>query len=293
MEASTSRTQESPTARSADRTAHYTSLLVHAEPGTASTHRVEIAARLARDLNARLIGLGAEAFEPGLTVDPFFGYAAAEWVTLIQEQIAGDLNKAEAAFRRDAAGADIEWRSIEDAPARALARASRSSDLIVMTPKGPGGRSRTADPADVVMTAGRPVLIVPEQATHLHGKSVMVAWKDTREARRAVADAMPFLRVAAGVIVQGVCEELDAEIVARQTEDVAVALGRHSIRARASVSTSSRDGVTAELQRVANANGADLLVAGAYGHSRTTEWAFGGVTRELLHRPPCFVLMNH
>ena len=288
-----SKTKERPTAKTVDRADSYRSLLVHAEPGTTSTRRVEVAARLARDLNARLIGLGAEAFEPGLTVDPFFGYAAAEWVTLIQDQISSDLTKAEAAFRRDAAGAEIEWRSVEDNPARAIALASRASDLIVMSAKGPGGPSRTADPADVVMTSGRPVLMVPEGATHLRAKSVVIAWKDTREARRAVADAMPFLKAAAEVIVQGVCEDVDAEIVTRQTEDVAVALRRHGIKASASVSTATKDGVTVELQRVAAVAGADLIVAGAYGHNRTAEWAFGGVTHELIHRPPCFVLMSH
>jgi nucleotide-binding universal stress UspA family protein len=288
-----SKTQERPTAKTVDRADNYRSLLVHAEPGAASTRRVEVAARLARDLNALLIGLGAEAFEPGLTVDPFFGYAAAEWVTLIQDQINSDLTKAEAAFRRDAAGADIEWRSVEDNPARAIALASRASDLIVMSAKGPGGPSRTADPADVVMTSGRPVLMVPEGATHLRAKSVVIAWKDTREARRAVADAMPFLKAADEVIVQGVCENVDAEIVTRETEDVAVALQRHGIKARASVSTAGKDGVAVELQRVAAVAGADLIVAGAYGHNRTAEWAFGGVTRELIHRPPCFVLLSH
>ena len=102
-----------------------------------------------------------------------------------------------------------------------------------------------------------------------------------------------FLKAAAEVIVQGVCEDVDAEIVTRETEDVAVALRRHGIKASASVSTAAKDGVTVELQRVAAAAGADLIVAGAYGHSRTAEWAFGGVTRELIHRPPCFVLLSH
>lgn len=185
-----SQTQERPAAKSTTRANALVSFLVHAEPGAASTHRVEVASRLARDHGARLIGLGAEAFEPILTVDPFFGYAAAEWVTLVQEQIATSLKNAETAFRRDAAGADVEWRSVEDNPARALANAARAADVIVMSPKGKGGRSRTADPADVVMTSGRPVLMVPDSATHLHGKVVVVAWKDTREARRAVADAM-------------------------------------------------------------------------------------------------------
>jgi nucleotide-binding universal stress UspA family protein len=104
---------------------------------------------------------------------------------------------------------------------------------------------------------------------------------------------MPFLKAAAEVIVQGVCEDVDAEIVTRQTEDVAVALRRHGIKASASVSTAAKDGVAVELQRVAAVAGADLIVAGAYGHNRTAEWAFGGVTHELIHRPPCFVLMSH
>ena len=75
-----------------------------------------------------------------------------------------------------------------------------------------------------------------------------------------MADAMPFLKAAAEVIVQGVCEDVDAEIVTRETEDVAVALRRHGIKASASVSTAAKDGVTVELQRVAAAAGADGLL---------------------------------
>ena len=288
-----SQTQERPAAKSTTRANALVSFLVHAEPGAASTHRVEVASRLARDHGARLIGLGAEAFEPILTVDPFFGYAAAEWVTLVQEQIATSLKNAETAFRRDAAGADVEWRSVEDNPARALANAARAADVIVMSPKGKGGRSRTADPADVVMTSGRPVLMVPDSATHLHGKVVVVAWKDTREARRAVADAMPFLVAAEEVIVQAICDEAEVAEATQQVEDVVAALKRHGVKARSSVSTALSGAVTMELERVAAANQADLIVAGAYGHNRTSEWAFGGVTDDLLHRPECFVLLSH
>ncbi len=270
-----------------------TSLLVHVEPGIASTHRVEVAARLARQHNARLIGLGAEAFDPGLTVDPFFGYAAAEWVTLVQEQIANDLKNAEAAFTRDAAGADIEWRSVQDYPSRALARSARAADIVVMSPKSSAGAIRSADPAEIVMTSGRPVLIVPPNASHLHARCVVVAWKDTRESRRAVADAMPFLLAAEDVIVQAICEENALEAVAFQTEDVVAQLVRHGVKARANVTKGHADSVTLELQKVAEANQADLIVAGAYGHSRTSEWAFGGVTDDLLHRPSTFVLLSH
>ena len=288
-----SQTQERAAAKATTPASALVTFLVHAEPGAASTHRTEVAARLARDRGARLIGLGAEAFEPVLTVDPFFGYAAAEWVTLVQEQIVASLKNAEAAFRRDSAGADVEWRAIEDNPARALAQAARAADVIVMSPKGKGGRSRTADPADVVMTSGRPVLMVPNSATHLHGRAVVVAWKDTREARRAVADAMPFLVAAEDVIVQAICDEAEIDAVTRQVDDVVAALMRHGVKARASVTTGPSGEVTMQLERVAAANQADLIVAGAYGHNRTSEWAFGGVTDDLLHRPECFVLLSH
>ena len=271
----------------------YATVLVHVEPGLATSQRTEMAARLARALEARLIGLGAEAFEAIGPTDPFMGYAAGEWIALMQEQISADLKNAEAAFRRDAAGADLEWRSVQDYPSRALARTARAADLIVMSPKTSGSDKTVADPAEVVMTAGRPVLIVPPGASGLRGSAVVVAWKDTREARRAIADAMPFLRAAEDVIVQAVCEDDAVEAAVFQTDDVVTNLKRHGVRARSNVTTAPTTSVALELAKVADATMADLIVAGAYGHTRLQEWVFGGVTDELIHRPGCFVLLSH
>jgi nucleotide-binding universal stress UspA family protein len=270
----------------------YATLLVHAEPGLAASHRVEVAGRLARDLGARLIGLGAETFDPMPTPDPFSGYAAGEWITLVQEQIGKNLAAAETAFRRDAAGADVEWRSIQDFPHRALTHTARAVDLIVASPRGSRGATREADPADVVMSAGRPVLIVPEGRHHLHGMSVVVAWKDTPECRRAVADAMPFLQRAESVIVLSIVKSDSADAAVFEADDVVANLKRHGVAARALVTTLAHDGVTEEIERVAAANNADLVVAGAYGHSRLREWAFGGVTDDFMHRPSLFVLLS-
>lgn len=288
-----SQTQERSAAAKTVGAQGYASLLVHAEPGITATHRVEVAARLSRALGARLIGMGAETFDAGLTMDPFFGYAAAEWVSLVQEQIGTDLKNAEAAFRRDAAGAEIEWRSVQDYPSRALARLARAADLIVMSPKTQSGATRSADPADVIMTSGRPVLIVPEGAHRLQATCVVVAWKDTREARRAVADALPFLKAAEDVILQAVCEESAVEETVFQADDVVSNLKRHGVNARANVIPMGAQSVREELERVANANKADLIVAGAYGHSRLAEWAMGGVTDDLIHKPDRFVLFSH
>lgn len=286
-------TKERPVTEVVVRPNTYATILVHAEPANYSTHRVEVAARLARELDATLLGLGAETYDPIPTPDPFTGYAAGEWIALVQEQIAKDLQAAEAGFRRDAAGAKVEWRSIQDYPHQALVRTAHAADLIVVSPRGGLGVTRAADPADVVMSSGRPVLMVPEGATHLHAMSVVVAWKDTRECRRALADALPFLQRADEVIVHAVCEKDQNDAAKLQTEDVVANLKRHGVDARALVTNAHPDAVVTELARVAALNGADLIVTGAYGHSRLREWAFGGVTDEFMHRPPCFVLMSH
>ncbi|WP_293900241.1 universal stress protein [Phenylobacterium sp.] len=271
----------------------YATILVHAEPAQYSAHRVEVAAHLARDLGAHLIGLGAETFDPALMSGPFTSYAAGEWIGFVQEQITKELSDAEVSFRRDAAGADLEWRAVQDYPHHALVLAARAADLVVVSPRGALGPTRSVDPAEAVMTAGRPVLIVPEGRTHLHGMSVVVAWKDTREGRRALTDALPFLQRAQDVIVLSVVAEDARQAAANEIDDVVGNLKRHGVEARPLVSIIDHDGVTAEIERVAHANGADLIVAGAYGHTRMREWAFGGVTDDFLNRPDCFVLLSH
>ncbi|WP_245620086.1 universal stress protein [Phenylobacterium immobile] len=274
------------------RVAGFSSILTHAEPGLQSSHRIEIAATLARSLNARLIGVGAETFEPVMMTDPMAG-PAGDWISLLQEQVNADLAQAEHAFRRDAAGADLEWRSFQDYPTRAVARASRAADLIVASARAQNGAVRSVDPAELIVEAGRPVLIVPNATRRLHGKTVVIAWKDTREARRAVADAMPFLKQADDVVVQAICPKDGNEAAVLATNDVAAALGRHGVCARGAIIHGREQDVPELLCAAVEANGADLIVAGAYGHSRAKEWMLGGVTRALLHEPPCFVLFSH
>jgi nucleotide-binding universal stress UspA family protein len=287
------KTKERSTVETTVRPDTYSTLLVHAEPGLAASHRVEVAARLARDLDIRLIGLGAATFEPIAISDPYSGDVTSEVIPLLQEQVDKRLAAAEDAFRRDAAGADYEWRTMQDFPSRALVRMARTCDLIIASPKGSGSPTQSADPADVVMSAGRPVLIVPEGGRHLRATTVVVAWKDTRESRRAVEDAMPFLQRADDVIVHAVCKAEDADMAVFETDDVVANLKRHGVAARPLVTTAAPDVVASEIERVAKLNGADLIVAGAYGHGRLREWAFGGVTDAFIHGPACFVLLTH
>ncbi len=268
-------------------------ILVHAEPGGRSADRVRAAADLARRLGAQLTGLGAEMTEPLAPANPYAGVTTAEWVAAMSEQSEAKLKTAEAEFRQAAEGAKADWRICRDMPARALAMVARSADLVIVGASPGVNYYRAADPAEVVMRAGRPVLLAPDGARGFAGRAGVVARKDTREARRAVFDALPLLRRTQEVVVQAVCAEPEAEFAEAQTSDVAAWLDRHGGNARARVSAGAEGEGVDELNAEALAIGADLIVAGAYGHSRLREWAFGGVTRTLLDDPRCWLLLSH
>ena len=270
--------------------ARYATLLVHAEPGLQSMQRVEVAARLARELGACLIGVCAETLSPFLPADPALACSADQRLAKLSEMVEDDLADAERAFRRDAAGADIECRRMYEFPAEALARTARAADLIIVSPKTGAPGAREADPGEVVLRSGRPVLVAPLHARRLRRDTVVVAWKDTREARRAVAAAMPFLLEAEEVIVLAICDESQMDVAAAETEDLVASLKRQGVKARARIKAST-GGVMNELMRTVSGTDADLIVAGAYGHSRLQELVFGGVTEQFLRNPACFVLM--
>ncbi len=272
--------------------ARYATLLVHAEPGLRSSQRVEVAGRLARELGAHLIGVCAQSISPYMLGDPTVGYAPEQRVTKFMEILTEDLAAAETAFRRDAGGADIQCRRVAEFPAEALARTARAADLIIVSPKTEAPSALEADPGEVIMRSGKPVLIVPPHAHSLRLDTIVVAWKDTREARRAVAAAMPFLLRAEEVVVVSICDEGQAETCLAQIDDVVASLRRQGVKAHGKVKP-SKGGVMQELMRTVSGTDADLVVAGAYGHSRLQELVFGGVTESFLRKPACFALMTH
>ena len=137
------------------------------------------------------------------------------------------------------------------------------------------------------------MIVVPPNVDTLEAARIIVGWKDTREARRALRDALQFLQRAEAVtIVEVGDEETEARARARAA-DVARYLGRHKVQVGPSIAARTKGGVADELIRLAKVEGADLIVAGAYGHSRLGEWAFGGVTRDLLASSPVCCLLSH
>ena len=132
------------------------------------------------------------------------------------------------------------------------------------------------------MQSGRPLLVVPDASDWLDLRSALIAWKDTPECRRAVADALPILREAKDVIVAEIVEdEADRLTALSGVEDLVAWLLRHGVVASQRV-PSECGNAAAQLDRIASEVGAGLVIAGAYGHSRFREWVFGGVTKRLV-----------
>ncbi len=276
----------------AQRESRLRSILVHVEGSPEASGRLHVAVDLARVFDATLIGVGVEMIQ---TYSDPYGMLGGEWVVQLQSLIEDDLKRAEETFRAKTAGLRTDWTSVEALPALAMARHARSADLIVAggAPLGREGNYRAALPVDLVMQTGRPVLVAPPKPGKFHGRAVVVAWKDTREARRALADSLPFLMAAEHVVVVECCAK-DGVVDARlNTSDVVQQLRRHGVEASGKAIPCRPDQIAGELQTAAQEIGADLIVAGAYGHTRLGEWAFGGVTYDLLNAPERFILLSH
>lgn len=138
-----------------------------------------------------------------------------------------------------------------------------------------------ADPSDLVMRAGRPLIVVPPTVQWLDVRSVLVAWKDVSEARRAVLDALPILAAAKDVTIAEIPEQSARRTDAvSHVQDVAAWLHGHGIVASTIVPESGA-AVPEQLDKIAADIGAGAVIAGAYGHSRFREWMLSGVTRHL------------
>ena len=204
----------------------------------------------------------------------------------------------EAEFRSALSGVDnLQWRpQVTAGPAsESAASEARAADLIVAAVE-PGewmfSPSAEIDVTDLLMRAGRPVLLAPAGATGLKLTQALVCWKDSREARRAVADALPILKACNKVDVVELAHEHEIELARGRVADVGDWLHRHGVEATC-VATPLSGAESAHLSRIAEDVKADLIVAGAFGHSRLREWAFGGVTRDLLVRAERCTLVSH
>lgn len=192
-----------------------------------------------------------------------------------------------------------EWRQVDGMShlvAASVVEHGRQSDLIIASQGGKNSNNGCeADFAErVVLDAGRPVLLVPNAGTFgTVAQNVVFGWNATRESARAAFDAVPLLIDGAKAHVMWVDSDLDAGNGALPGAELATALSRHGVDAISEPFASSNIEVAdAWLNRVSDA-GADMLVMGAYGHSRVRELVFGGATRKVLDQMTVPVLMSH
>jgi nucleotide-binding universal stress UspA family protein len=270
-------------------TMSYVRLMVYLELELAADERLKIACGIAHRLKCDLIGIMAVHPLERLYRDQGMDDESPQQ---LQRLVAAN----EEAFRAALQAWQLTgaWRADVAEPEEFVSAELRAADLIVTGAKRekPVAHSGTRlDPAALIMRAGRPVLIIPPEAEELRFKNVMVAWKDTRECRRAVADALPILRVAENVHIVEIAETGELDASKHRVGDVCSWLTTHRVPATASVLGPVGD-TSVQLAEKAFIEGADLIVAGAYGHSRFREWVLGGVTRDLLTRIPCCSLMS-
>jgi nucleotide-binding universal stress UspA family protein len=255
---------------------------------------LDAAGQIAERFDAGIVGIAASQFSPPLYFTS--GALAQDLIDEGRASIRKRIGELEAQFLGAMKGraGHVEWRSAIDFPARYILRESRCADIIVSG----GDRGAFSDPLvqaspkDLVMQAGRPMLIVPDPVTWFDLRSVLVAWKDTTEARRAIADALPILRKAKNVTVAEIPEQGRAAAAAR-VRDVVAWLSRHGVSASELVPEMDDRDATDQLEGIAADVGAGVIVAGAYGHSRFRELILGGMTQHLVTQSARCVLLSH
>lgn len=267
------------------------SILVSVDLGPNGADRVQLAAGLAATHSARLVGVAAC---PVPVIVPARDATVAKHVYDAEEERARErLAAAKALFEREAGSVTKRaWHCNLALPLAYAAEQARAADLVIVGRHGPGDGDpgpMGVSPGALLMEAGRPVLVAPPGLERLVRKRVVIAWKDTREARRAVHDALPLMAGAERVYVAAAGPDAHhggAEATARY-------LSGHGLAATAHLLPNPALSVADEVLRFCAREGADLLVMGAYGHSRLREWVFGGVTRDVLRTTPLCCLMSH
>lgn len=279
-------------------------ILVHVDNARSGKVCVALAAEVAQRFGAHLTGLyvkpppapaGYFAGDIGVFVDDgAFDTNSAQ----VRARIEIDAAAAESLFRdslrRHQLGGD--WEIATGSLVPELCFHARHADLAIVGRLEPGGtKSDFSAIGEILLGAGRPAIIVPHgEAFSGIGERILLAWQPTREAARAMSDALPLLKAAKSVTVIAI--EPDSSRQAADNPSL-TKLRRHFARhgIGAQLRSLSEAGQTAGERILAEArdNGADLIVAGAYGHSRLQELIFGGVTHTLLETSAVPLFMSH
>lgn len=278
----------------------YKDILVPVTGGSADADALNVGLDLARAFDAhltalRMVDLPVPIGNPwGLTPD----LATSDAYSKLRAQAEIDVARLRA--RLDQEGISSEVQSAEAVsfdPGRVAAHLAHYADLAVL---GGALGGPDADPnygyfGAMLLESGRPVLVIPPGCKiNMPPKRIVVAWRPTREAARAVHDALPLLMQATHVDVLCINPIMGELGHGEQAgADIAAHLASHGVHVNTVVRDAKSRAVSAVLLEHAREMPAQMIVVGGYGHSRLREWAMGGVTRELFRSAPIPVFYSH
>lgn len=277
----------------------YKTILVHVDQSIHAAARIRVAAQIALADNGHLVGTAFTGLSPFVFsvsgLDPTVPPLLLQFDLLRQEG-----NRALDAFEsqvRALGVASFERRLIEDEPGAGLSVQARYCDLVVLGQSDAHEvppRQRTDFPEYVLLNCARPVLVVPVATVPEQvGKNVTVAWDASMEATRALTSAVPMLRRAEHVDVVVFNPDTEGDLHGEQPgADIGLYLARHGVHIEVHHQKSAAD-VGKALLSLALDSGSDLIVMGAYGHSRFREILLGGATRSVLASMHIPVWMSH
>ena len=275
----------------------YKTLLVPVDGREKSTRSLEIARRLASKFDSHLIGLFVRP--SGHIPSSARAEGAEELLRELQQKVGAQLaQQARARFDsvvKTAGMPRAEWRTADGPRSETVALHARYADLVVINQTDPESPDATHFGDSVLLAVGRPVLLVPYTGeSSRFGQNILVCWNASREASRAVTDALPLLKAADKVTVLSIDGEASrAGHGESPGSDIALYLARHGINAVAAQTVSASVEVGSVILSRAFDMQADLIVMGAYGHSRVREMVLGGATRQILQTMTVPVLMSH
>ena len=273
-----------------------TNILAHLDDGQSCRRRLELCSRLAQDYDAHLTALYIGRFlTENVLVD---APPSGKLIEALEEEQQRRTAAAHKMFESVTGnlGSRREFRQEDGDAVHWLSLHGRYADLIVVNQPDEIDIAITAGgiPGALALSSGRPVLVIPRTgADDLSPARIMVAWNGSRESARAVADALPFLQRAEEVEVVTISEQGGTADRGQNLRNLCRRLGLHGVKAEAVDLPPSEIGVSETLLSCAAAQGADLIVLGAYGRSRFRELVLGGVTRHFLAHSAVPLLLSH
>ncbi len=274
----------------------YKTILVHITHDTRCIVRLDLAIKLAMKYDASLVAL--HALSPFIAQGYIMDQMGQEVIAAQKKAATELIAKTEEGLRKHTSSLDfenIEWLSSFDEPLDAMCAHAKYADLVVIGQSDPSDDSGTQldFPQRLILSAGRPVLIFPKIGSFSTvGKNIIVAWNASREATRAVTDAIPLLKRAENVHVMAVDSGYGEHGNFPGTE-IANYLAQHEVNVDVLKNPGGKIDIGNELLSRAADISADLIVMGGYGHSRLREWVLGGATRTILESMTIPVLMSH